>query len=127
MFIIWGFRNAVTTLATVFATCRACGNPAAQRLSLVKRRFTLFFIPVFTMKKTYVQTCAMCGTHRKLDEAEALQLQAGAAAAQQHEAMSSPASPASPAPMAPPAPMGAPAPADAGAQISVTKNDKFVL
>jgi hypothetical protein len=112
MFIIWGFRNVVATLATVFATCRACGNPAAQRLSLVKRKFTLFFIPLVTLKKTYVQTCAMCGTHRKLSETEAQQFQAGMAAAEQHEAAAGP--------VEPPA-------SERGPQVSVTRNEKFVL
>jgi zinc-ribbon family len=86
MFIIWGFRSFVTTLTTVFARCGKCGNPAAQRLSLVKRKFTIFFIPVFTLKKTYVMTCAMCGASFKITAEDAERLQAGAAAAAQHEA-----------------------------------------
>jgi hypothetical protein len=110
MFIIWGFRSFVTTLATVFARCGTCGNPAAQRLSLVKRKLTIFFIPVVTLKKTHVLTCAMCGASVKITADDAERLQAGAAAAAQHEAMGrpAPASPQFPAPPAPAPSMGVP-------------------
>ncbi|MGH8922101.1 MAG: DUF2510 domain-containing protein [Actinomycetes bacterium] len=60
MLIIWGFKNSVTTMAMLTLACRN-GHTAAHRLVRTTRRFTLFFIPLFSVRHRWFTICAQCG------------------------------------------------------------------
>lgn len=78
--LIWGFRNKVETLAMLPLACRN-GHTAAHRLVKVRRRFTLFWIPLFTVRTTYFTTCAQCGLNVPWAKEDAERAAATAAAA----------------------------------------------
>ena len=62
MILIFGFKAYATVLGVLTFICPHCHNPAAQRVTEHTRRFTLFFIPLFTTSKRLTTTCAYCGT-----------------------------------------------------------------
>jgi len=57
---IWGFRATSVVLTTAVYVCDRCGTNAAHRLTKRVRRFTLFFVPLFSVSTTYVDTCTAC-------------------------------------------------------------------
>ncbi len=71
MFILFGTRSMVKTLAMVTFLCTTSKQPAAHRLSQITRWFTLFFVPVFPIGRRYVVTCAACGQSSKLTKEQA--------------------------------------------------------
>lgn len=71
MFILFGFRSMVRTLAMTTFLCRVSNQPAAHRLSKISRWFTLFFIPVFPVSRRFVLTCAACGESYKVAKEKA--------------------------------------------------------
>jgi len=73
---IFGTKGYTTMLAMATFVCRSCGNPAAQRIEQHVTKFTLFFIPLFTVSTRYSVQCAMCGATSGLDRAEAERLAA---------------------------------------------------
>ena len=72
--MIFGTKAYRTVLATVMLVCSVCHNPAAQRIEKLSTRFTLFFIPLFTISTRHQLQCAMCAatTTVSQDEAERL-------------------------------------------------------
>ncbi|HYN95049.1 MAG TPA: zinc-ribbon domain-containing protein [Pilimelia sp.] len=58
--IIFGFRTSVRQLAVLQAICRVCGNAAAQTLFLRTTKFSLFFIPLFPVRRKRVLQCSFC-------------------------------------------------------------------
>lgn len=82
MLFIFGTKGYVTVLGVVTFVCRACGNPAAQRIEKRVTKFTFFFVPLFAVSTSYSVQCAMCGTQSRLDRAEAERLTADVGAAQ---------------------------------------------
>lgn len=74
MLILFGLRSMVRTLAMVTYVCRTTNQPAAHRLSKITRWFTLFFIPVFPVKRTYVLTCSACGQSYKTTKEQATEI-----------------------------------------------------
>ncbi len=71
MLLIFGFKSYATVLATVHLACPQGHEPAAQRLHRVKRRFTLFWVPLFSTGTRYHLDCTYCGLQRTLSEQEA--------------------------------------------------------
>lgn len=68
MFLLFGFRTRDSVVSRRLMVCEVCGVNAAQ--SLVKRstKFTLFFVPLFPIKRsTYYLECANCGAARHTD------------------------------------------------------------
>lgn len=61
MFLLLGtsVRQALLTLV-VFA-CRFCGRTVDQQVARRSTRFTLFFVPLFTVSKRYHVQCTNCG------------------------------------------------------------------
>ena len=47
--LIIGFGVTEVLLSTLVFTCEACGNHAAHQLTKQSRRFSLFFIPLFSV------------------------------------------------------------------------------
>lgn len=80
MFILFGMRSTVKTLAMVMYLCTVSQQPAAHRLSQSTRWFTLFFIPVFPVGRRYVLTCSACGQSSKLTKPQADEIVARAEA-----------------------------------------------
>ena len=64
--IIFGTRGYLRVLAMVNFVCNNCHNPAAQRVVQRITRFTLFFIPLFPISKSYTTTCTFCGFSQKI-------------------------------------------------------------
>ena len=71
MLLIFGFKSYATVLATVRMDCPQGHETAAQRLHRVKRRFTLFWVPLFSTGTRYHLDCTYCGLQRSLSEQEA--------------------------------------------------------
>ena len=71
MFLIFGIGVSESLLATVFGPCETCGNQAAHRLSKHSRRFSLFFIPLFSVGTKYFDTCTACGRVREVSREQA--------------------------------------------------------
>ncbi|MDF2747093.1 MAG: hypothetical protein K0S98_1378 [Propionibacteriaceae bacterium] len=79
MLIIGGITVNEVLLSTLFFTCETCGNHAAHQLTKHSRKFSLFFIPIFTVGSQYLDTCTACGRVLEVskDQAEAAASQAG--------------------------------------------------
>jgi len=58
--LIFGFSAKQILMATLFYVCETCGNQAAHQLVKRTNRFTLFFIPLFSVSSRYVDTCTAC-------------------------------------------------------------------
>jgi len=61
LLLIFGVRVSETLLATLVVRCETCGNHAAHQLTRQSRRFSLFFIPLFSVGSKYFDTCTVCG------------------------------------------------------------------
>ena len=59
--LIIGFGVSETLLSTLVFTCETCGNRAPHQLTKRSRRFSLFFIPLFSVGTTYFDSCTACG------------------------------------------------------------------
>jgi hypothetical protein len=69
VFFIFGLKTSEQRLGNEIGVCPACGNSAAQILIKRSTKFSLFFIPLFPVKRpTYHLTCTFCGTSRWADE-----------------------------------------------------------
>jgi hypothetical protein len=73
--IIWGIRSVRRKLAVVLAMCHRCNTPCAQSIFVIRRWFTLFFIPLIPMGTKYVGSCSMCGVATVMTEEVARQLE----------------------------------------------------
>ena len=68
MFLLFGFKTVERALPSRLSNCRYCGVYAEQHLVERASKFTLFFIPVFTMSRTYFVTCSNCGQRSSLSK-----------------------------------------------------------
>lgn len=59
--LIIGFGMREVLLATLIFTCETCGNHAAHQVIKQSRRFSLFFIPLFSVGTKYLDSCTACG------------------------------------------------------------------
>ena len=59
--LIFGLSVSEDLLSTLIYACENCGNSAAHRLIKRTRKFSFFFIPLFPVGSTYVDTCTACG------------------------------------------------------------------
>ena len=77
--LIFGLSVKEALLATLVFVCETCGNSAAHHLVRRVRRFSLFFVPLFPVGTSYVDTCTACGRTIDVsrDQAEAAAAQAG--------------------------------------------------
>ena len=74
MLIIWGFKTVAQVLGITTMVCGRCGNPAAHRVEKLVRKFTLFWIPLFPIRKQTVITCAFCGVTHEVPKGQVPQL-----------------------------------------------------
>ena len=77
--LIFGLGVSQVLLATLVYVCETCGNNAAHHLVKRVRKFSLFFIPLFSVGTRYVDTCTACGRDIEVsrDRAETAASQAG--------------------------------------------------
>lgn len=61
MFLIFGVTPRERVLANVSFVCEYCGTHAPQRVLESASRFSLFFIPLFTVSRQYFVICSNCG------------------------------------------------------------------
>lgn len=74
MLIIFGTKRYRDVLGVLTLVCRFCGSPAAHRFEELTNKFTLFFIPLFKVSRTWTMQCAMCAAESRLDRSEAERL-----------------------------------------------------
>ena len=59
--LIIGFGVTEALLSTLVLTCETCGNHVAHQLIKQSRKFSLFFIPLFSVGTKYLDICTACG------------------------------------------------------------------
>ncbi|MEE1757219.1 zinc-ribbon domain-containing protein [Streptomyces sp. SP18CS02] len=74
--IVFGTRAYLHQLAVPTLVCGRCGRSAAHPLRKKVTRFTLFFVPLFTVSTKYATQCALCGAEQRVTRAQAEQLAA---------------------------------------------------
>jgi hypothetical protein len=60
MILLFGTKAYETLLTVVTFACRYCGMSAPQRVFKRATRFTLFFIPLFTVSTKHFVECSNC-------------------------------------------------------------------
>ncbi|TWX39957.1 zinc-ribbon domain-containing protein [Frigoribacterium sp. ACAM 257] len=61
MFLLFGTSVRQALLTVVVFACRFCGRTVEQQVARRSTRFTLFFVPLFTVSKRYHVQCTNCG------------------------------------------------------------------
>jgi hypothetical protein len=69
--LLFGTTARARLLAIVNFVCGNCHNPAAQRVIESLTKFSLFFIPLFTVSRSYYVECTYCGATTRIDKAQA--------------------------------------------------------
>jgi hypothetical protein len=108
--IVWGFRPKAKIEAVVQLAC-GNGHVTAHRIVRVVRWFTLFYIPIFPVRKRYFSVCAACGAQLRIPNEAAHELltstvdggQTAGPGEPAHAAVGSASAPSEPVPAAPPA------------------------
>jgi hypothetical protein len=59
--LIIGFGVTEVLLSTLVFTCETCGSHVAHQLTEQNRKFSLFFIPLFSVGAKYFDSCTACG------------------------------------------------------------------
>ena len=59
--LIIGVGVTEVLLSTLVFTCETCGSNAAHQLTKQNRKFSLFFIPLFSVSTKYLDRCTACG------------------------------------------------------------------
>jgi zinc-ribbon family len=99
MLIIMGIRAALELLGTTAYTCEVCGRHTQHEIVRERKKFSLFFIPLFSVgRPRYLDICSYCGRALEISAADA------EAAAAQPQAVQQP-----PVPQPTPGPQDAPA------------------
>jgi hypothetical protein len=77
--LIIGFGVREILLSTLVFTCETCRNHSAHQLVKQSRKFSLFFIPLFSVGSKYLDTCTACGRTVEIskDQAETAARQVG--------------------------------------------------
>jgi hypothetical protein len=60
MILLFGTKSYETLLTVVSFACHYCGMTAPQRVFKRATRFTLFFIPLFTVSSKHFVECSSC-------------------------------------------------------------------
>lgn len=69
--IIFGTTGRLTLLAIVTFVCANCHTAAAQRVIERATKISFFFIPIFTIGRSYYVECSHCGRTTRIDKAQA--------------------------------------------------------
>lgn len=71
MLLIFGIRESEDLLGTLNYVCDVCGHQAAHQVIRRRRRFSLFFIPLFSVGTRYVDVCIWCARTREISRQQA--------------------------------------------------------
>jgi hypothetical protein len=71
MFLLFGARTAEALINVVTFVCGYCGIRAEQHVVKRATKFTLFFVPLFTVSSSFANTCTNCGGTTTLTKAQA--------------------------------------------------------
>ena len=71
MLLIFGTRAFETLIVLVSFSCPHCGVNAQQRVTQIANRFTLFFLPLFTVSTKHYVQCEHCGVATALTAEQA--------------------------------------------------------
>jgi hypothetical protein len=76
--LIFGFRTKAYPLGWVAALCQVCGRTGSLMLVREVTRLSLFFVPLITVRSTYVLDCQnpACRSRTRIDKREAERLRA---------------------------------------------------
>jgi predicted RNA-binding Zn-ribbon protein involved in translation (DUF1610 family) len=66
--LLFGTRASAALRATVEFVCHFCGFSAAQQVIERRSRLTLFWVPLFTLSRSFVNVCSACGREVELTE-----------------------------------------------------------
>jgi uncharacterized protein YlaI len=69
--IIFGTTARLTLLAVVTFVCANCNTAAQQRVIERATKISVFFIPLFTVARSYYVECSHCGRITRIDRAQA--------------------------------------------------------
>lgn len=72
MFVIWGSKGFVKDMGdtTLECECPHCHNHVTMRAQQFGKKFTVFFIPLFTISSEYCILCPICPYGKEVDYAE---------------------------------------------------------
>ena len=71
--IIYGIRQKAKTIGQVIYSCAVCKGDTYHNAAVWKRWFTLYWIPIIPLGRTYIIECNCCG--RRLKAVDALREQ----------------------------------------------------
>jgi hypothetical protein len=71
VFLLFGTRATEAVINVVSFVCGFCGVAATQHVVKRSTKFTLFFVPLFTVSSSYFNSCDNCGGVTKLTKAQA--------------------------------------------------------
>ena len=71
MILLFGTRAFLEPIVTVTFVCAFCGLSVPQQVYRRVNRFTLFFIPLFTVSRRHFVECSNCGGATALTEQQA--------------------------------------------------------
>jgi hypothetical protein len=69
--LLFGTRAYLEAIVTVTFVCHFCGLAVPQQVYRRVNRFTLFFIPLFTLSRKHFVECSNCGGATELTEEQA--------------------------------------------------------
>jgi hypothetical protein len=69
--LLFGTRAYFQEIVLVSFVCHFCGVAAPQQVYRRVNRFTLFFLPLFTVSRKYFVECSNCGGATQLTEDQA--------------------------------------------------------
>lgn len=70
MFIVWGSKGYRDELGETIIkrTCSHCNNDVRYIGTKFTKKFTVFWIPLFSMETTYFVSCPICGYGNKVSK-----------------------------------------------------------
>ena len=71
MILLFGTRASQVLMTIVTFVCNYCGQAAPQHVVKVSNKFTLFFIPLFSVGTQYIVECSNCGGVTELSREQA--------------------------------------------------------
>lgn len=80
--ILYGYRTRNTVLGQIQYICQQCHQNAFHSVVRTKYLFTLFFVPLFPIRKKTTARCNLCGFQEKVDNKQADAMFANTGAAQ---------------------------------------------
>ncbi|MBO0422065.1 zinc-ribbon domain-containing protein [Enterococcus plantarum] len=70
MFIVWGSKGFERALGdtVIQCDCSHCNNEVVMQGKQIGRKFTLFWIPIFTTSSSHYLLCPICGYGKELSK-----------------------------------------------------------